>query len=110
MNVLVHISRHQNGEIVLLEPHVELESFNISAARCCVQVNHSSAYFRIINPTFETVELPTNFVVAQVVDIDQDNILSLEGESREVSALNPDNSKTTSQNQVQFDLGNSDLD
>lgn len=73
-------------------------------------MNHSSAYFRIINPTFETVELPTNFVVAQVVDIDQDNILSLEGESREVSALNPDNSKTTSQNQVQFDLGNSDLD
>lgn len=70
MNVLVYIFRYQNGEIVLLELYVELEFFNIFVVRCCVQVNYSSVYFRIINFIFEMVELFINFVVVQVVDID----------------------------------------
>lgn len=70
MNVLVYIFC-----FVLLELYVELEFFNIFVVRCCVQVNYSSVYFRIINFIFEMVELFINFVVVQVVDIDKDNIL-----------------------------------
>lgn len=87
MNIPVHISRHQNGDIVLLEPHKDLESLNLSAARCCVQVDCSSAFLRVINPTFETIELPMHFVVANVIDVDHESILSLEGGDQEILVL-----------------------
>lgn len=108
MNIPVHISRHQNGDIVLLEPHKDLESLNLSAARCCVQVDCSSAFLRVINPTFETIELPMHFVVANVIDVVHESILSLEGGSKNVSALNPDSSENQCKGEIQFDLGYSD--
>lgn len=81
MNVPVHISRHNNGDFVLLEPHRDLEALQLCAARCCVQVNSSQAFIRLINPTFEQVQIPMNFIVANVVEINQGEIVSLEGES-----------------------------
>lgn len=110
MNIPVHISRHQNGDIVLFEPHKDLESLNLSAARWCVQVDCSGALLRVINPTIETIELPMHFVVANVIDVDHESILSLEGGSRNVSALNPDSSENKCKCEIQFGLGNSDLD
>lgn len=79
MNVPVHISRHNNGDVVLLEPHRDLEALQLCAARCCVQVNSSQAFIRLINPTFEQVQTPMNFSVANVVEINQGEIVSLEG-------------------------------
>lgn len=70
MNIPVHISRHQNGDIALLEPHKDLQSLNLTAARCCVQVDCDNAFLRVIYPNFETVELPMHFVVADVIDVD----------------------------------------
>lgn len=70
MNIQVHISWHQNGDIALLEPHKDLDSLNLTAARCCVQVYCGNAFLRVINPTFETIELPMHFVVADVIDVD----------------------------------------
>lgn len=75
-----------------------------------MQVDCSNAFLRVINPTIETIELPMHFVVANVIDIDHESILSLEGGSRNVSALNPDSSKNKCKGEIQFDLGNSDLD
>lgn len=65
-----------------------------------MQVDCSSAFLRVINPTFETIELPMHFVVANVFDVYHESILSLEGRSRNVSALNPDSSK----NKFKFDF------
>lgn len=69
MNVPVHMSRHNNGDVVLLEPHSDLETLQLCAARCCVQVNSGQTFIRLINPTFEQVQIPMNFIVANVVEI-----------------------------------------
>lgn len=78
INVPVHISRHNNGYVVLLEPHRDLEALQLCAARYCVQVNSSQAFIRLINPNFEQVQIPMNFIVANVVEINQGEIVSLE--------------------------------
>lgn len=110
MNVPVHISRHNNGDVVLLEPHKDLEALQLCAARCYVQVNSSQAFIRLINPTFEQVQIPMNFIVANVVEINQGEIVSLEGGVNTINALHPDISKSQTNRNLHFDLENSDLD
>lgn len=114
MNVPVHMSRHNNGDVVLLEPHSDLETLKLCAARCCVQVNSSQTFIRLINPTFEQVQIPMNFIVANVVEINQEEIVPLDGEVSSINALHPDSSKSQTNRltvqRVKSNLKYSDLD
>lgn len=64
----------------------------------------------MINPTFEQVQTPMNFSVANVVEINQGEIVSLEGGVNTINALHPDISKSQTNHNLHFDLENSDLD
>lgn len=109
MNVPVHISRHNNGDVLLLESHSDLTALQLCAARCCVQVNSSQDFIRLINPTFEQIQIPMNFIVAKVVRINQGEINPLDGEDKSINALHSASSKSQTNSNLHIDLENSNL-
>ena len=104
----VHISRRTQGENVLLEPTQNLASKKIMAARCVVQVGQGKAVIRLVNPTNKRIHLPRRYILANVIDINTDNINKLDEHSNCVHTIQANTEKPTREN-LQFDLSQSDL-
>jgi hypothetical protein len=104
----VHISRRTPGENVLLEPTQNLASKKIMAARCVVQVGQGKAVIRLVNPTNKRIYLPRRYILANVLDINTDNINKLDEHSNCVHTIQANTEKPTREN-LQFDLSQSDL-
>ena len=102
----VHISRRTQGEHVLLEPTQNLRSKKIMAARCVVQVGQGKSGIRLANPTNKRIHLPRRYVLANVIDINTDNINKLDEHSLHTMQANTE--KPNREN-IQFDLSQSDL-
>ena len=107
---------------MLLEPVPNDQS--IKVARCLVRAkgsknsNNLSAVVRILNPTDETIELPTNYTIASVSTIDRNNIHVLGDDcaSQKVADVNllSEDSKcfensSAKSTKCTFDISNSNL-
>lgn len=113
MNVEIKISRQKHNVEVLLEPHENLFSKGLNAAKCLVKIKGSHAVFRIMNPNFHDVYLPHNFIVAHAMEIDEKQIFPFDCQNQNkpkgptINQISPD---IENHAQIQFNLENADLD
>ena len=77
MNIELKVSRRNAGEVVLLEPIPHLQSRQLAGAKCLVTVKRGRAPISLLNPTESDIYIPRHIVVANVIDIDVENIQSL---------------------------------
>lgn len=87
MNVNIKMSRQKHNAEVLVEPHENLFSKGLNAASCLVKIKGSQAVLRIMNPNFQDVYLPHNFIVAQAMEIDNEEIFPLDGQNENNSKI-----------------------
>ena len=78
MNIELMVSRRKAGEVVLLEPIPHLQSRQLAGAKCLVTVKRGRAPISLLNPTQSDIYIPGHIVVANVIDIDVENIQSLD--------------------------------
>ena len=78
MNIELKVSRRKAGEVVLLEPIPHLQSRQLAGAKCLVTVKRGRAPISLLNPTQSDIYIPGHIVVANVIDIDVENIQSLD--------------------------------
>ena len=116
MVVEVKISRQQHDKEVLLEPHGKLLGKKLGAAKCLVKLINRKGVLRIMNPQCFEVALPQNYIVAHVMEIEQNQVFPLDSRKghqqnnsnfQQINEIAPENHKT---NEIQFNLNNSDLD
>ena len=93
MNIELKVSRRKPGEVVLLEPIPNLQSKHLAGAKCLVTVKRGRVPMSLLNPTESDITIPGHTVVANVSDIDVDNIQSLDShlqsQSRTVNTESP---------------------
>lgn len=107
MNVNIKMSRQKHYAEVLVEPHDNLFSKGLNAARCLVKIKGSQAVLRIMNPNFQEVYLPHNFIVAQAMEIDNEKIFPLDGQNQNKfknPTINQISLEVENQTQIQFNL------
>ena len=108
-NIPVKISKRDTGDEVLLEPVPEIHKFHIMAAKCLVKVTKGLAYFRVLNPTNQSIVIHRNKVLATVSDIDPHCVLNLD-DPVDIPDINTMTSSNTANSKaIHFDLSNSDL-
>ena len=78
------------------------------AARCVVQVGQGKAVIRLVNPKNKRIYLPRRYILANVIDINTDNINKLDEHSNCVHTIQANTEKPTREN-LQFHLSQSDL-
>lgn len=113
MNVNIKMSRQKHNAEVLLEPHANLFSKGLNAARCLVKIKGSQAVLRIMNPNFQDVYLPHNFIVAHAMEIDKEEMFPLDGQNQnklKSPTINQISPEVKNQTQIQFNLDQADLD
>ena len=112
MNIEVKVSRRKTGEVVLLEPIPNLESRHLAGAKCLVTVKRGKVPMSILNLTESDINIPGHTVVANVSDIDVNNIQSLDSQSQPqgttVGAASGGRSENTSSN-IEFNVSNESL-
>ena len=81
-------------------------SKKIMAVRCVVQVGQGKSVIRLVNPTNKRIHLPRRYVLANVLDINTDNINKLDEHSLHTMQVKTE--KPNREN-LQFDLCQSDL-
>ena len=78
MNIELKVSRRKAGKVVLLEPIPNLHARQLAGAKCLVTVKRGKLPVSLLNPTESDIYIPGHRVVANVTDIDVDNIQSLD--------------------------------
>ena len=85
--------KEKTREVVLLEPIPNLQSKHLAGAKCLVTVKRGRVPMSLLNPTESDITIPGHTVVANVSDIDVDNIQSLDShlqsQSRTVNTESP---------------------
>ena len=122
--VQVKVSRHHNGATVLLEAADNILSHSLAVAKCLVKVKQEKRVIRLMNPTFENIELFPGQIVATVSHIDCTNIFPFGNQTgnRPPPSVNDMSSASQSSHinrrslngqgqttPLEFDLDNSDL-
>ena len=62
----VKISGDLYNKTILLEPSQNLKNLNLSGARCLITLNQRKGVMRLVNPTSNSVFLPSNRIIATV--------------------------------------------
>ena len=81
-------------------------SKKIMAVRCVVQDGQGKSVIRLVNPTNKRIHLPRRCVLANVLDINTDNINKLDEHSVHTIQAN---TEKPNREKLQFDLSQSDL-
>ena len=106
----VKVSRRKNGDEVLLEPWHSLTTEHITAAKCLVKVTDGKAVLRLINPTNRNVKIGQDLILASVSDIHSSEVYPLVDDNIPLAAaVDVPNHGTSNQNDISFDLTDSDL-
>lgn len=108
--IRVKISRCVEGEEVLLEPVPALALKHIIAAKCIVTVHNHGAYLKVMNPTYNDINLTHNQVLATVQELSKGKVIPLEEESvTNINTVSMGTEKSECKSDLQFDLSDSDL-
>lgn len=108
--IRVKISRCVEGEEVLLEPVPALALKHIIAAKCIVTVHNHGAYLKVMNPTYNDINLTNNQVLATVQELSKGRVIPLEEESfTNINTVSMGTEKSECKSDLQFDFSDSDL-